>query len=181
LKASNSSDIPEGYIEIGKVVGPHGLKGAVRVYAYAESPEPFAPPSEIHFLDPAGHPMRHRILWSRAHKNIVRLLVSDVESRDAAAALAGWRVCMLKKDLPALEPDTYYWSDLIGMDVHTVSGEYLGHVVQIIPTGANDVYVVETPEGYPVNEILIPAIESVVIDIDVQRRLMRVELPEGLI
>jgi 16S rRNA processing protein RimM len=54
-------------------------------------------------------------------------------------------------------------------------------VVQIIPTGANDVYVVQPPDRGPQEEILIPAITSVVLDIDVPAQRMRVELPDGLI
>lgn len=111
----------------------------------------------------------------------MRLMLEGVTTREQAETLIGSDVFLDKNELPALEADTYYWSDVIGMAVRTVDGEYLGRVAQIIPTGANDVYVVKTPADHTVEEILLPAIATVVIDIDVERRLMRVELPEGLV
>jgi 16S rRNA processing protein RimM len=181
LKFSNSPEIPDGLILIGKVVGAHGIRGAIRVYSYAESPEIFAPGGDICLIDPAGQSVPYRIVWATAYKQVVRLALTGLDTREAAQALAGRLVCMAKLALPPLAPETYYWSDLIGMAVHTVAGEYLGQVVQIIPTGANDVYVVKTPAGHPVDEILVPAIASVVLEIDVPQRRMQVDLPEGLI
>jgi 16S rRNA processing protein RimM len=67
------------------------------------------------------------------------------------------------------------------MSVYGPKNEYLGRITEIIETGANDVYVVKTPDGYPVEEILLPAIASVVIEVDVAGRRMKVVLPEGLI
>ena len=59
--------------------------------------------------------------------------------------------------------------------------EYLGRIMEIIETGANDVYVVKTPDGYPVKEILLPAIASVIIEVDIPGRRMSVVVPEGLV
>ena len=83
--------------------------------------------------------------------------------------------------MPPLEDDTYYWIDLIGMAVFGPDDEYLGHITEIITTGANDVYVVKTPDDYQVKEILLPAISSVIIEVDMAAKRMCVVLPEGLI
>lgn len=174
-------EIPDGLILVGKVIGAHGIHGAVRVYSYAESPAIFAPRGDVHLIDPAGGQTVYRIVAAKPHKQVVRLTLGGVETRDAAGGLSGCRVCIQRQGLPPLAPDTYYWSDLIGMAVHDLTGRYLGEVVQIIPTGANDVYAVRTPDGQPVDEILVPAIASVVLEIDLAARRMRVDLPEGLI
>lgn len=121
------------------------------------------------------------INWSQPHKKVMRLILDGVTTRDQAEALTGWQVFLARADLPPLASDTYYWTDIIGMAVYSIDGEYLGEIQEIIPTGANDVYVVKTPPTHPAGEILIPAIASVVIDIDVDEKSMRVELPEGLI
>ena len=181
MKSSNKKKVPGDLVQVGKVIGAHGIEGAVRVYSYAESPDCFAPEKQLVLIDRMGSAVRYAIVRSDKYKNIMRLQLEGVTSRDQAEALIESDVFLSKMDLPPLEPDTYYWSDIIGMEVHTVSGEYLGRVVQIIPTGANDVYVVETPADHAGDEILIPAIASVVIDIDVAGRCIKVELPEGLV
>ncbi|MBT8341524.1 MAG: 16S rRNA processing protein RimM [Desulfatitalea sp.] len=174
--------IPDDVIQIGKITGAHGIGGAVKVLSYAESTDRFTPNGTLILIDPMGRRQPHRIVHAAAHKNTVRLRLDRVTTRDQAQALMDWKVCIAREDLPPLAPDTYYWRDLIGMDVVSDQGETLGRLIRIIPTGANDVYVVETPPDHRAGgEILIPAIESVVLDIDVQSRRMRVALPEGLI
>ena len=181
MKSSNSGSVPGELVQIGKVIGAHGLGGAVRVYSYAESPECFAQQTTLVLIDGQGGTQRRKIEWSQPHKQVVRLILEGISHRDQAEAMAGWGVYIAKKDLPPLEADSYYWSDLIGISVYTMEGEHLGVVEQIIPTGANDVYVVKTPPGYAVREILLPAIESVILEIDVAGGRMQVQLPEGLV
>ena len=181
MKLSSKNNVPDDLVQVGKVIGAHGIDGGVRVYSYAESADCFATEKKLVLVDRTGSSERYVILGSNTHKKIVRLKLEGVNSREQAEALTESDVYLSKNDLPALEPDSYYWSDVIGMEVVTLSGEYLGKVVQIIPTGANDVYVVKTPPDHAAEEILIPAIESVVIDIDVAQNRMRVELPEGLV
>ncbi len=153
----------------------------MRVYSYAESADCFAVHTTVMLMDAQGGIHRREIVWSRPHKQVMRLGLDGVAGRDQAEAMAGWGVYIAKKDLPPLAADTYYWSDLIGMAVYTTEGEHLGQITQIIPTGANDVYVVQTPPGHAVKEVLLPAIESVVLEIDVPGQRMEVRLPEGLI
>jgi 16S rRNA processing protein RimM len=178
LKSSNKL---EDLIEIGKIVGAHGINGVVKVYSYAESVDCFTACGQLTVIDHRGQRQTHKALWAKQYKSIVRLALASVGSRNAAEAMAGHRVLIPRKCLPLLEEEAYYWADLIGMDVFTNDEDYLGRVAEIIPTGANDVYVVRTLEGSPVKEILIPAIASVVLDIDVAHQRMRVELPDGLI
>ena len=132
-------------------------------------------------IDPAGRRSRCEVLWAKPQKNGLRLAIKDVTTRDQAESLAGCELWIPRKRLPPLDEDTHYWVDLIGMSVFTADGEYLGGISDIIATGANDVYVVATPEGYPVEEILLPAIASVVLEVDEAGRKMIVELPEGLL
>ena len=181
MKSSNSPIVPGELLEIGKVVGAHGIAGVIRILFYSESVECLAPGRTLTLMDSQCQLLRKEITWSQAHKKVMRVALQGVSTRDEAEALAGWPVFTAKADLPPLEPETYYWSDVIGMAVYTVSGEYLGEIEQIIPTGANDVYVIKTPPDHPAGEILIPAIASVIIEFDVDQRQMQVALPEGLI
>jgi 16S rRNA processing protein RimM len=180
LKSSNNLIVPDDLVLIGKIVGAHGIRGAVRVQVYAESVACFSLQSSLTLVDSAGHREPHEVDWVQAHKKVVRLGLKNKTTREQAEALVGCAVLIPKACLPPLEPDTYYWADLIGMAVYAIDGEYLGQVREIIATGANDVYVVKTPEGHPLEEILVPAIASVVVEIDTDQRRMRVDLPEGL-
>ena len=99
-----------------------------------------------------------------------------VTDRDRAEALIGAELFIPETELPELDEDTYYWFELIGIEVYNTQEDYLGRITSIFPTGSNDVYVVKNKT----NEVLIPALESVVIDIDLELKRMRVDLPEGL-
>lgn len=164
------------FLSIGKIVGAHGVRGIVKVYSYAESPSVFDPDSHILFSHPQGWEKNYEIRWVKPHKRVLLLSLEGVDSREAANALIGGEFLIKKATLPELEEDTYYWSDLMGLSVFTTDETYLGQVTAIIPTGSNDVYVVKEKT----RETLIPALESVVIHIDLEKKIMRVDMPEGL-
>lgn len=100
----------------------------------------------------------------------------DLDSPEAVLALRGKPVYVREKAVPPPPEDTYYYYQVLGMKVVTVEGEEVGAVTDILATGANDVYVVKR-EG---KETLVPAIADVVVEVDVERRRMVVDLPEGL-
>jgi 16S rRNA processing protein RimM len=166
----------DGYIAIGKIVGVHGLKGTLRVYSYAESPDIFQPDTQFLLRNEAGLEKRYPVCWIKPHTRGLLLALEGIDSRDRAASLVGFSLFIEKTMLPELEEGTYYWSDIIGLAVYDTQDAYLGRVTSILPTGSNDVYVVKNDD----DEILVPALESVVADIDMASGRMRVELPDGL-
>jgi 16S rRNA processing protein RimM len=167
----------EGILSIGKIVGAHGIKGAVKVYSYAESPSIFRPDRSILLEDKNGHKRSLSVNWARPHKQGVVLSFKGIDTRSDAEALIGSKLFIHKKELPEPEPGDYYWTDIIGLSVYRGDGNYLGKITSILPTGSNDVYIVRDEDN---KETLIPALESVVIEIDVEQKMMRVDLPEGL-
>jgi 16S rRNA processing protein RimM len=100
----------------------------------------------------------------------------EITSRDMAAPMVGHEVWVDRNRLPALEAGTFYWCDIIGLKVVTAADDFIGRVVSVMPTGSNDVYVVKNGQ----DEHLIPALATVVSEIDLDARTMRVELPAGL-
>ncbi len=178
MKSSNRS---AELIHLGKIVGAHGIRGVVKVYAYTESTNEFDCYDEYILIDPDGRRQTFAPLWARPHtKNIVRLALGHVTTRDQAEGLTGSLVAIPRSQLPPLEEDTHYWVDLIGLAVQDRAGNPIGRVREIMPTGANDVYVIETAHAPPADEILLPAISSVILEIDLPRGIMVVEIPEGL-
>lgn len=166
---------------MGTIVGAHGIHGAVKVLSYAESTDSYTAQDSIIVQNAAGEQTTYHLLDCRPHKRTLRVTLERVTTRNQAEALVGSGIYVPKDSLPPLEEDTYYWRDLIGITVLTVQGEELGRIEQIIPTGANDVYVVQsrTTSDNP-KEILIPAVSSVILEIDMDRNRMIVDLPEGL-
>ena len=116
----------------------------------------------------------------QAHGRKVRMRFAEVEDRNAAEALVGASLFIEKALLPDLEADTYYWFELIGLEVVDARGHSLGVIDAVLPTGSNDVYVVKDHAHQPAQEILIPALASVVLEVDLAGGVMRVQLPEGL-
>lgn len=150
--------------------------------SYADSVSIFTPNRSIILRQPDGQVRACIIERVQQHSRHVLLALEGVTDRDQAESLVGCDLLIPKSSLPEPEEDTYYWFDLIGLSVYTTDGRYLGRLDSILPTGSNDVYVVRPDaDGAPdSSEVLIPAIASVVQEIDLQRNLMRVVLPEGL-
>ena len=162
---------------IGKIVGVHGIKGYVKVHCEAESFSVFAPGHTVIVRDFKGASRVMEIVDARPQGRKQLLLLKGISDRNLAETLPGSDLLVEKSSLPDLEPDTYYWSDIAGMSVISVDGCHVGTVTSLIETGSNDVYVIQTPDA---GEILIPAIASVILESDLNRKIMRVNLPEGL-
>jgi len=167
------------YLSMGKIVGAHGVKGALKVYSYAESVSSFKPGSSV-ILKADGGAKAFTIAWVKPHHKTVLVAFEGVTNRNRAEALVGLELFMTRDLLETLEEGVYFWSDIIGLAVYTIENEYLGGVVAVIPTGSNDVYVVKNEQGQEPAEILVPALAWVVREIDVDQKIMRVDLPEGL-
>ena len=161
---------------IGKIVGIHGIKGTSKLRSYAESLSVFSPGNSILFRDLLGRETSYEINWVKPHTGIPLISFKGITNRDQAKALIGGELFIPQSKLPELDEDTYYWVDLIGIEVYTTTEEFLGRIESILETGSNDVYVVKKHE----TEVLIPALESVVLDIDLEHNRMQVDLPEGL-
>jgi 16S rRNA processing protein RimM len=172
----NNFLVKKGFIRIGKIVGVHGVKGNFKIRSYAESLTVFQPGNEILVTAASGRENVYEINWAQPHSKVDLLSLKGVTARDQAEALVGSDVFIEKAQLPELDDGSYYWFDLIGLEVFASDDTHLGRLDSIIQTGSNDVYVV-IKGG---KEILIPALESVVRCIDLKNKRMQVDLPEGL-
>ncbi|HUV50695.1 MAG TPA: ribosome maturation factor RimM [Anaerolineae bacterium] len=161
---------------IGKIVGLHGLKGTLKVFSYAESLSAFKPGGLILVRDGKSRDKTYVIQWVKPHTRTILLSLKGVDDCDMPETLVGSDLFIEKAKLPKLKGESYYWIDIIGLSVYTIDEKFIGRVESIIPTGSNDVYVVKNND----DEILIPGIESVVKEIDLKQKIMRVDLPEGL-
>ncbi len=159
---------------IGKVVKAHGLKGHLKVLPYGEILSTLAAEEEVTACLVDGSEMSLTITEVRPHQKGFLLLSREISRVEDARRLVGAKLCVPESRLPSLNSDEFYWYQLIGLEVVSPDGKKLGTLEEIIETGSNDVYVVRRGG----EEILVPATQEVVRKIDLQRRLMTVDLPE---
>ncbi len=158
-------DAAPGSVAIARVLGAWGADGAVKA-------EPLAPPAVLKRGRPVTVAGQAAVIeQARPAGRYVHIKLSGVDSREAAAALLGAYVEAPEDDLPPLPEGQFYRFQLLGMRVAATDGRDLGEVQDILSTQANDVYVVRGPLG----EVLVPAIDDVVREIDLASRTMTVE------
>jgi len=155
------------YLAIGRILRPHGVRGELRAEILTDYPDRlqtvFARQSQTLYVGKAHRPFT--LTGVRFHQGAMLLTFKECTTRDEADALRGALVEIALEDAVPLEEDEYYHFQLIGMHVETEEGDILGDIVDVFTApGANDVFVVHGSRG----EILIPAIEDVVINLDVE-------------
>lgn len=165
---------------MGRVTGSHGLRGMLKVHSFAESTDLYREGEKIlvALLDGSVQTITLRSINRHGRGLLMRL--EAVDDRQQANRLAGATLFVDKARLPALDKDTYYWFELKGLRVTTTAGTLLGRLEEVIPTPANDVYVIRGETAGRAQEVLIPAVGNVVIAVDLERRTMVVDPPEGL-
>lgn len=160
------------YLILGKLRRAHGLKGEIPLEIYSDLLELLSAEQVVY----VGETHQAYIIQETRWKNELLLLkFKDVNDREIVSQLTNAYVYVRKDQLPPLTDDEFYPYQLIGLDVYEEEGPYLGRLSEILRTGANDVYLVMSDAG---DEILIPAIESVVLEIDVEQQKMLVSKME---
>ncbi|NMA67111.1 MAG: 16S rRNA processing protein RimM [Clostridiaceae bacterium] len=164
------------YLAIGKVVNTHGVKGEIRIIPLTSDLSRF---DYLLFVNTEweGKLKEFRVTSARFHKNFVLLKLKGIDTMDDAEKLKGQELLVERKHARKLEEDEYFICDIIGLEVFE-DDVYLGVITDVLQTGGNDVYVVNNKETK--KEILIPAIKSVVLEVDLENKRMKVKLPEGL-
>jgi 16S rRNA processing protein RimM len=159
---------------IGEVLRSHGVRGELKIYPLTHDPERFRKLREVLLVK--GETREHfTVNNARIQKDFVFLSLEGISDIEEAARFQGWEVRIDRSQVPPLAEGWYYF-ELEGMDVFE-GPAYLGKLVQVIQTGANDVYLVKGPRG----EVCIPALKSVVKKVDVTAKRMEVVLPPGLL
>lgn len=141
--------------------------------ATTTDPEVFAALGEVWI---GGH--KHQVLEAGRLKTQVILHLTGIDTRNQAEALVGLAVEGDRARFPALPDGEYYWFQVLGLPVvNAADGALLGYLEEIIPTPAHDVYVVRAGE----REVLLPAVEDVIIEINLKEGVLRALPPEGLL
>ncbi len=164
-------------ITIGKAVKPFGVKGEMKIEMLTDFPERFNGLRRVYLISPAGKETVCEVKSVRYANGIPFLLFSGYDSPEKAKTLNGWLVKVPEEEAVPLPEGSYYWFELMGMEVVSDSGETLGPIVDIFETGSNDVYVVKCGG----KEIYLPATREVIRQVDRGAKRMVVHLIDGLL
>lgn len=166
----------EKFFLIGRVVKPHGVKGKINVEYFGEGLDNFLLYKEIYIKDQNGQLKSYEVIQANPKPPRIILHLKGINRIEEAVNLKGKEIFIKREDLPLLNEGEYYWVDLIGMIVKTERGKIIGKIKSILPTGANDVIIIEGKR----KEIFLPAIEDVIKRVDLENRVMEVKRMEGL-
>jgi 16S rRNA processing protein RimM len=165
-------------VPVGKITRTHGVRGAVKIYPYGESlaERSVGDPLYLGKADDSAPGLVLQIVAWRSQGKVWIGQFKDVSSMDDALRLVGREVWLPEQSLSPTAEGEYYYYQLIGLAVETSDGTPLGTLRGVLETGSNDVYVIEC-EG---REVLVPALDDVIRQVDLTGGRMVVDLPQGL-
>ena len=164
------------YLSIGQIINTHGLRGAVKVYPLTDDISRFKKLKEVYVEENDGI-VKYKVESVKFLSSTVSVKLKGVDSEEAANKLRGSYIKVDRKSAVKLPKDTYFICDLIDLEVYDEKGLLLGTVKDVLQTGSNDVYVIQSSG----KDILIPALKDIVKKIDLENKKILVEMPEGLI
>jgi 16S rRNA processing protein RimM len=173
------SATPE-YLILGEILRPHGIRGELRMRILTAYPEHLSELENVYLgRDPMkANAVSYSVEHIRMHQAYGLLKLKGIDDRDQADRLRTLYVMANLEDAIPLEDDEIYLYELIGMTVKTDDGKTLGTISEVMETGANEVYIIDSPQY---GEILIPVTDETLLKIDSDTDIVTVKLPEGLL
>ena len=167
----------EDFLKVGVITTTHGVRGEEKVYPTTDEPERFL---ELdHVLLDTGKEFRDlEIKNVRFFKNLVILKFKGIDNINDIEKYKGHDLWIPREEGQELDEDEYYIADLLGLRVILDDGTEFGTLKNVMETGANDVYIIDTNAH---GEVLVPAIRECIQDIDLEKNTMTIHLMKGLI
>lgn len=163
------------FLAVGRFRRAHGVRGDLLFTIITDFPERLKPGTVIYVGD---EKQEFKISRTKPHNDGIIFGFRNIKTPEEAKTFVGQYVFVSSADRPQLPEGEYYHHQIIGLTVIDEKHGELGKVSDILETGANDVYVIKTPEN---KEILFPALNSVILNIDLASGSIQVRLPEGLV
>ena len=165
----------EELLQVGVITSTHGVRGEVKVFPTTDDAARFKKLKHV-LLGRERKPLE--IQGVKFFKQFVILKFKGIDNINDIEKYKRCPLLVERKDAVELEEDEYFIADMIGIQVETEDGEVFGTLKDVMETGANDVYVIETEEH---GEVLVPAIKECILDVDVENRKRKIHLMDGLI
>ena len=170
----SSHDDEPVFLVVGQLGKPHGVRGEISFRILTDFPDRLAPGKVVYVGDDKTVYTLQNV---RGGGERLIFSLEGFGDRDHAALLRNELVYVRSDEIPDLDDGDFYYHDLIGLRVITDDGRELGTLEEIIDTGANDVFLVIAEDG---SELLLPAIDDVVLDIDLDEETILVHMIDGL-
>lgn len=167
----------EQFLRVGVISNTHGIRGEVKVFPTTDDPTRFKKLKTV-ILDTGREQMTLDITGVKFFKQFVILKFKQFDNINDIERYKGKDLLITREQALPLEEDEYYIVDLVGCTVITDEGETLGELTDVITTGANDVYVVETKEG---KEVLLPYTKECILNIDIEKKEILAHILPGLL
>jgi 16S rRNA processing protein RimM len=167
----------EEMLRVGVISSTHGVRGEVKVFPTTDDVNRFKKLKTV-ILDLGREQKTLNIESVKFFKNMVILKFKEFNDINEIEKYKGKDLLIHREQAVKLGPDENFIVDLIGLKVVTDEGKEFGTVTDVLQTGANDVYVIQTPEG---KEYLFPAIKQCILDVDLDAQVMTVHIMEGLL
>lgn len=167
----------EQLLRVGVISSTHGVRGEVKVYPTTDDVNRFKKLKNV-VLDTGKEHLKLEVSGVKFFKNQVILKFKGIDNINDIEKYKGKDLLVNREDAVALEENENYVADLIDLKVVTDEGQVLGVLAEVMETGANDVYVVETEDG---KELLLPAIRDCILDVDLETEVMTVHILPGLL
>ena len=163
--------------KVGTISSTHGIKGEVKVYPTTEDLRKFSQLKHLTLYTGDDY-INLEIEGVKYFKNQAILKFKGIDNINDIEKYKGKELFVSRENAVKLEENEYYVADLIGSTVISDETDELGHLIEVIKTGANDVYVVTTDDG---KEILLPVIRECILDINIEKKIIKVHLMDGLL
>ena len=167
----------EDRLQVGVISSTHGVRGEVKVFPTTDDATRFKKLKQV-YLDTGKEQMLLEIQGVKFFKQFVILKFKGIDNINDIEKYKGRSLFVERKDAVPLEEDEYYIADLIGMSVYTEDGAKFGILKDVMETGANDVYIIDSDEH---GQVLVPAIKQCILTVDVEADRMVIHLMDGLI
>jgi 16S rRNA processing protein RimM len=167
----------EQYFQVGVISSTHGIRGEVKVYPTTDDPARFRRLKEV-LLDTGGGWLTLELEQVRFFKQMVIVKFKGYDSINDVEKYRSKGLYVPREQAVPLEEGEYYIADLLGMKVLTEDGGHFGTLRDVMQTGANDVYVIDSLHS---GEVLLPAIADCILEVSVEQGWMKIRLLEGLL
>ena len=167
----------EQLLQVGVISSTHDVRGEVKVFPTTDDVKRFKKLKKV-ILDTGKEQLPLEIEGVKFFKQFVILKFRGIDNINDIEKYKGKSLLVDREHAVKLKKDEYFIADMIGMDVFTEDGELFGALKDVMETGANDVYIIETSDG---KEVLVPAIKQCILDVDIENRKMVIHLLAGLV